>query len=136
MKIDSPHADSATRSIVATPLAPAAIGTYSQAVRAGNTIYLSGQIGLDPASMTMVEGIEAQIVRVFENLKAVAEAAGASLDDAVKLTVYLTDLANFAKVNEVMAKYVREPYPARAAVGVKELPRGALVEADAILVVS
>jgi reactive intermediate/imine deaminase len=124
------------RQIIATNGAPAAIGTYSQAVRAGNTIYLSGQIGLDPATMQMVEGIDAQIVRVFENLKAVAEAAGASLDDAVKFTVYLTDLANFAKVNEVMAKYVAQPYPARAAVGVKELPRGALVEADAILVVS
>jgi reactive intermediate/imine deaminase len=136
MNNDSPHADSAARQIIATPLAPAAIGTYSQAVRAGKTIYLSGQIGLEPTSMTMVEGIDAQIVRVFENLKAVATAAGASLDDAVKLTVYLTDLANFAKVNEVMAQYVHEPYPARAAVGVLALPRGALVEADAILVVS
>lgn len=123
------------REIVSTPLAPAAIGTYSQAVKAGNTIYMSGQIGLDPATMQMVEGIDAQIVRVFENLKAVAEAAGATLDDAVKFNIYLTDLANFAKVNEVMAKYVAQPYPARAAVGVKELPRGALVEADAILVV-
>jgi reactive intermediate/imine deaminase len=123
-----------TRAIVATPRAPAAIGTYSQAVRAGGTVYLSGQIGLDPASMQMVEGIDAQIVRVFENLKAVAEAAGGSLDDAVKFNIYLTDLANFAKVNEVMARYVAQPYPARAAVGVKELPRGALVEADAVLV--
>jgi reactive intermediate/imine deaminase len=123
------------RQIIATSSAPAAIGTYSQAVRAGNTVYLSGQIGLDPASMQMVEGIDAQIVRVFENLKVVAEAAGASLDDAVKFNIYLTDLANFAKVNEVMAKYVAQPYPARAAVGVKELPRGALVEADAVLVV-
>ncbi len=124
-----------SREIVATPKAPAAIGTYSQAVKAGNTVYLSGQIGLDPGTMQMVEGIEAQIVRVFENLKAVAEAAGATLDDAVKFNIYLTDLANFAKVNEVMAKYVAQPYPARAAVGVKELPRGALVEADAVLVV-
>ena len=124
-----------TRSIVATPAAPAAIGTYSQAVKAGNTIYLSGQIGLDPATMQMVDGIDAQIVRVFESLKAVAAAAGASLDDAVKFNIYLTDLANFAKVNEVMARYVSQPYPARAAVGVKELPRGALVEADAVLVV-
>lgn len=120
---------------IATAAAPAAIGTYSQAVQAGNTIYLSGQIGLDPATMQMVEGIDAQIARVFENLKAVAAAAGATLDDAVKFNIYLTDLAHFAKVNEVMAKYVAQPYPARAAVGVKELPRGALVEADAILVV-
>lgn len=124
-----------SRQIIATAAAPAAIGTYSQAVRAGNTLYMSGQIGLDPVTMTMVEGIDAQIVRVFENLKAVAEAAGATLDDAVRFTIYLTDLANFAKVNEVMARYVSQPYPARAAVGVKELPRGALVEADAILVV-
>ncbi|HEX8961745.1 MAG TPA: RidA family protein [Rhodocyclaceae bacterium] len=124
-----------SREIISTPLAPAAIGTYSQAVKAGNTIYMSGQIGLDPATMQMVDGIDAQIVRVFENLKAVAEAAGASLDDAVKFNIYLTDLANFAKVNETMAKYVAQPYPARAAVGVKELPRGALVEADAVLVV-
>jgi len=123
------------REIISTPHAPAAIGTYSQAVKAGNTIYMSGQIGLDPASMQMVEGIDAQIVRVFENLKAVATAAGATLDDAVKFNIYLTDLANFAKVNETMAKYVAQPYPARAAVGVKELPRGALVEAEAVLVV-
>lgn len=123
------------KSIIATPAAPAAIGTYSQAVKAGNTVYLSGQIGLDPATMQMVEGIDAQIVRVFENLKAVAAAAGATLNDAVKFNIYLTDLANFAKVNEVMAKYVDPPYPARAAVGVASLPRGALVEADAILVV-
>lgn len=124
------------KTIIATPDAPAAIGTYSQAVKAGNTIYLSGQIGLDPATMRMVDGIDAQIVRVFENLKAVAAAAGATLDDAVKFNIYLTDLANFARVNEVMAKYVAQPYPARAAIGVKELPRGALVEADAILVVN
>ncbi len=123
------------KTIITTPDAPAAIGTYSQAVKAGDTIWLSGQIGLDPATMQMAEGIDAQIVRVFENLKAVAAAAGASLDDAVKFTIYLTDLAHFAKVNEVMAKYVAQPYPARAAVGVKELPRGALVEADAVLVV-
>ncbi|QDX82259.1 reactive intermediate/imine deaminase [Denitratisoma sp. DHT3] len=124
-----------SKKIISTPHAPAAIGTYNQAVQAGNTIYLSGQIGLDPATMQMVDGIDAQIVRVFENLKAVAEAAGATLNDAVKFNIYLTDLANFAKVNEVMARYVAEPYPARAAVGVKELPRGALVEADAVLVV-
>ena len=122
------------RQIIATAAAPAAIGIYSQAVRAGATIYLSGQIGLDPASMQLEAGIDAQIVRVFENLKAVAAAAGATLDDAVKFNVYLTDLAHFAKVNETMARYLSEPYPARAAVGVKELPRGALVEADAILV--
>ena len=113
--------------------APQAIGTYSQAVRSGNMLYMSGQIGLDPQTMQMVEGIDAQIVRVFENLKAVAAAAGGSLDDAVRVTVYLTDLANFARVNETMAKYFREPYPARAAVGVASLPRGALVEIDAIL---
>jgi reactive intermediate/imine deaminase len=123
-----------SKTIVATSNAPAAIGTYSQAVKAGDTVYLSGQIGLDPASMQMVEGFEAQTVRVFENLKAVADAAGGSLADAVKLNIYLTDLANFAKVNEVMARYFAEPFPARAAVGVKELPRGALVEADAVLV--
>lgn len=123
-----------SRRTLATAAAPAAIGTYSQAVQAGDTIYLSGQIGLDPVSMQMVDGIDAQIVRVFENLKAVAAAAGATLNDAVKFNIYLTDLANFAKVNEVMAKYLVEPYPARAAVGVKELPRGALVEADAVLV--
>jgi reactive intermediate/imine deaminase len=121
--------------IIATPNAPAAIGTYSQAVRVDDTVYLSGQIGLDPASMQMVDGIDAQIVRVFENLKAVAEAAGGSLGDVVKLNVFLTDLGNFAKVNETMTKYFKEPFPARAAVGVKELPRGALVEADAVMVI-
>lgn len=123
-----------TKRIISTPDAPAAIGTYSQAVVAGDTVYVSGQIGLDPATMTMVEGFEAQTVRVFDNLKAVAEAAGGSLADAVKLNIYLIDLANFAKVNEIMARYFQQPYPARAAVGVKELPRGALVEADAVLV--
>jgi len=121
------------RSIIQTPDAPAAIGTYSQAVRVGDTVYLSGQIGLDPATMQMVDGIDAQIVRVFENLKAVAEAAGGTLADVVKLNVFLTDLGNFAKVNETMARYFSEPFPARAAVGVKELPRGALVEADAVM---
>jgi len=123
-----------SRTIVSTPDAPAAIGTYSQAVRVGDTVYLSGQIGLDPASMTMVEGFEAQTEQVFGNLRAVAEASGGRLADAVKLTIYLTDLGNFGKVNEIMAKYFSEPYPARAAVGVKELPKGALVEADAVLV--
>ena len=122
-----------SKKIIATPLAPAAIGTYSQAVQVGGTVYLSGQIGLDPQTMTLVDGIDAQIVRVFDNLKAVAEAAGGSLADVVKLNVYLTDLANFAKVNEVMARYFAEPFPARAAVGVKELPKGALVEADAVM---
>jgi reactive intermediate/imine deaminase len=123
------------RKIIATPKAPAAIGPYSQAVQAGNTVYTSGQIGLDPVSMTLAEGLETQAVQVFENLKAVAEAAGASLNDAVRVTIYLTDLANFAKVNELMTKYFAEPYPARATVGVKELPRGALVEVDAVLVI-
>jgi reactive intermediate/imine deaminase len=124
-----------SKEIISTPKAPAAIGTYSQAVKAGNTVYLSGQIPLDPVTMTLVEGgFEAQTVRMFENLKAVAEASGGSLADAVKLTIYLTDLSNFATVNTVMARYFSEPYPARAAVGVKELPRGSLVEADAILV--
>lgn len=123
-----------SRQIISTPNAPAAIGTYSQAVRAGDTVYMSGQIGLDPATMTMVDGIDAQIVRVFDNLKAVAEAAGTTLDAAVKVNIYLTDLANFARVNETMAKYFTQPYPARAAVGVLSLPRGALVEADAVLV--
>jgi reactive intermediate/imine deaminase len=113
--------------------APAAIGTYSQAVRAGNTVYLSGQIGLDPATMQLAEGIDAQAHRVFRNLAAVADAAGLSLEHAVRMTVYLTDLAQFVRVNEIMAQYVREPYPARAAVGVAGLPRGALVEVDAIL---
>ena len=125
-----------SRTIISTENAPAAIGTYSQAVRAGQTVYVSGQIGLDPKSGQMVQGIEAQIHRVFGNLKAVAEAAGGSLADAVKLTVYLTDLAHFAKVNEIMATYFAQPYPARAAVGVVALPRGALVEADAILVLA
>ncbi|WP_374514666.1 RidA family protein [Niveibacterium sp.] len=124
-----------SKEIISTPKAPAAIGTYSQAVKAGNTVYLSGQIPLDPVTMTLVEGgFEAQTVQMFENLKAVAEAAGGSLADAVKLTIYLTDLSNFATVNAVMSRYFTEPYPARAAVGVKELPRGSLVEADAILV--
>jgi len=124
-----------SKQIISTQGAPAAIGTYSQAVKVDNrTVYLSGQIGLDPATMQMVEGIDAQIVRVFENLKAVAEAAGGSLNDLVKVNISLTDLANFAKVNETMAKYFTEPYPARAAVGVAALPRGALVEADGVMV--
>lgn len=126
------------RKIISTDKAPAAIGTYSQAVSISRgteqTVYMSGQIGLDPGTMTLVDGIDAQITQVFENLKAVADAAGATLNDAVKFNIYLTDLANFSKVNEAMAKYLTQPYPARAAIGVKELPRGALVEAEAILV--
>ncbi len=123
-----------TRSVITTTQAPSAIGTYSQAVRSGDTVYVSGQIGLDPKTMQLAEGIDLQVRRVFENLKAVAEAAGGSLDDAVKLTIYLTDLAHFGKVNEIMSAYFRQPYPARAAVGVASLPRAALIEADAILV--
>jgi reactive intermediate/imine deaminase len=123
-----------TKQVISTKDAPEAIGTYSQAVRADGTIYLSGQIGLDPATMQMVEGIDAQIHRVFGNLRAVAAASGASLDDVVKVTVFLTDLANFARLNEIMAQYFRQPFPARSAVGVSQLPRGALVEIEAILV--
>jgi len=122
------------KTIVSTACAPSAIGAYSQAVRVGDTVYLSGQIGLDPASMEMVESIDAQIARVFENLKAVAEAAGGSLSDIVKVNVYLTDLEYFAKVNETMSRYFSVPFPARAAVGVAALPRKALVEADAVMV--
>lgn len=123
-----------TKQAIHTPDAPQAIGAYSQAVRAGDTVYLSGQIGLDPQTMQVVEGIEAQIHRVFRNLQAVAAASGASLDDAVKLTVFLTDLANFARLNEIMAQYFKQPFPARSAVGVSQLPRGALVEIEAVLV--
>ena len=123
-----------TKQIIQTNDAPQAIGTYSQAVRTGNTVYLSGQIGLDPASMQMVDEIEAQIVRVFENLKAVTTAAGGSLNDIVKLNIYLVDLGNFARVNEIMASYFTQPYPARAAVGVASLPRNALVEMDGVMV--
>jgi reactive intermediate/imine deaminase len=123
-----------SKTIISTPDAPKAIGTYSQAVKVGDTVYCSGQIGLDPETMLMVEGIDAQIHRVFNNLAAVAKEAGGSLRDAVRLTVFLTDLGHFAKVNEIMAEYVQEPYPARAAVGVASLPRNALVEVDAVLV--
>lgn len=123
------------RQIIQTPNAPAAIGTYSQAVRVGSTVYCSGQIGLDPQTMHMADGIDAQIKRVFDNLKAVAEAAGGTLNDAVRVTVFLTDLKHFAKVNEIMATYVQEPYPARAAVGVASLPRDAMVEVDAVLII-
>ncbi|MGB5166572.1 MAG: RidA family protein [Woeseiaceae bacterium] len=119
-----------------TDNAPAAIGTYSQAVRTGNLVFLSGQIPLLPATMEVVEGnFEARARQVFENLKAVAEAAGGSLDDAVKLTIFLTDLGNFATVNSVMQEYFSEPFPARAAVGVASLPKGVDVEADAILAI-
>ena len=121
------------RKIIHTEQAPKAIGTYSQAVRCGNTVYLAGQIGLDPATMEMVAGIGPQIHRVFDNIKAVATAAGGSMGDIVKLTVYLTDLNHFALVNEIMATYFTAPYPARAALGVASLPRGALVEVDAIM---
>lgn len=123
-----------SRKVISTDNAPRAIGTYSQAVQTGNTVYLSGQIPLVPQTMELIEGdIKAQISRVFDNLSAVATAAGGSLADIVKLNIYLTDLANFPIVNEVMATYFDEPYPARAAVGVSELPRGAKVEMDAIL---
>lgn len=122
------------RTPIATPHAPQAIGTYSQAIRAGNTVYLSGQIPLDPATGELVTGdMEAQVRRVFDNLLAVARAAGGDLSHVVKLTVYLTDLAHFALVNRVMAEYFSQPYPARAAVGVAALPRGAAVEMDGIL---
>lgn len=122
------------RTVVFTDKAPRAIGPYSQAVRAGNTVYLSGQIPLDPRSGELVTGdIGVQARRVFDNLKAVAEAAGDGLKDVVRVTVYLTDLGNFAKVNEVMAEYFHEPYPARATVGVAALPRGAQVEVDAVM---
>lgn len=123
-----------SRQIISTPDAPGAIGTYSQAVRVGDTVYISGQIPLDPATMQMVSGdIDLEIRRVFDNLRAIATAAGASLAQAAKVTVFLTDLANFAKVNEIMAQYFPQPYPARAAVGVTQLPRGARVEIECIL---
>ena len=125
------------RTIIKTDAAPQAIGTYSQAVRDGNTVYLSGQIPLVPETMEIVEGdMAVQVRRVFDNLKAVAEAAGGSLVDTAKLTVYLTDLNNFPVVNQIMAEFFDEPYPARAAVGVAALPKGAAVEIDAILTIS
>jgi reactive intermediate/imine deaminase len=124
-----------TKQPIHTREAPAAIGTYSQAIRAGNTVYLSGQIPLDPKTTQLVTGdTRAEIKRVFDNLVAVAKAAGGTLDNAVKVNVYLTDLKNFALVNEVMTEYFKEPYPARAAIGVAQLPRGAAVEVDAVLV--
>lgn len=125
------------RLVIQTDRAPAAIGTYSQAVRVGDTVYLSGQIPLLPESMELVQGdMTAQIRRVFDNLQAVAEAAGGRLADIVKLNIFLTDLGHFALVNEVMADYFQQPYPARAAVGVASLPKGAAVEMDAILQLS
>ena len=124
-----------TRRTIQTEHAPAAIGTYSQAVQSGNTVYLSGQIPLDPATMQMVEGdIEAEIRRVFDNLQAVCVASGGSLNHLVKLNIFLTDLGCFAQVNAIMAEYFAEPYPARAAIGVAALPKGARVEMDGILV--
>lgn len=123
------------KQIIQTQGAPAAIGTYSQAVKVGNTVYLSGQIGLDPVTMQMLEGIEAQVHRVFSNLKAVTEAADGSLNNVVKLNIFLTDLSHFALVNTIMAEYFSQPYPARAAVGVASLPRNALVEADGVMVI-
>jgi reactive intermediate/imine deaminase len=123
-----------SRQSIHTDSAPQAIGTYSQAVRAGDTVYLSGQVPFDPATMQLVSGdMEVQARRVFENLKAVAEAAGGSLAHAVKVTIFLTDLANFAKVNEVMATYFAKPYPARSTIGVATLPRGAQIEIECIL---
>ena len=125
------------KNAIRTDKAPAAIGTYSQAIRAGDTVYLSGQIPLVPGTADLYSGdMKAQIARVFDNLAAVAEAAGGSLADVVKLNVYLTDLANFPLVNEVMARYFHEPYPARAAVGVAALPKGAAVEMDAVMVLT
>ena len=124
-----------TKTIISTPNAPQAIGTYSQALRAGNTVYLSGQIPLVPETMQMVEGdITVQVRQCFQNLAAIAEAAGGSLNDCVKVHVFLTDLANFPIVNQVMAEFFSEPYPARAAIGVASLPRAAQVEVDAIMV--
>ncbi len=124
-----------SREIISTDRAPQAIGTYSQAVKVGDTVYLSGQIPLDPATMELVDGdIEAAIRRVFDNLSAVAEAAGGSLAEVVKLNVFLTDLGHFPTVNRIMAEYFSEPYPARAAIGVAALPKGAEVEMDAVLV--
>lgn len=125
-----------SKTVISSDKAPAAIGTYSQAIKAGNTVYLSGQIPLDPQTMNLVsDDFEAQTVQVFENLKAVIEAAGGSFQDVVKLNIFLTDLSHFAKVNEIMGRYFEQPYPARAAIGVAALPRGAQVEMDGILVI-
>lgn len=125
-----------TRIVIHSEQAPAAIGTYSQAIKIDNVVYLSGQIGLDPYSMELVDGIEAQIRRVFDNLKAVCEAAGGSLADIAKLNIFLTDLSNFQLVNQIMGEYFTQPYPARAALGINTLPRNALVEMDGILVIN
>ncbi|ENW5234252.1 RidA family protein [Acinetobacter baumannii] len=125
-----------SRQVIHTENAPAAIGTYSQAILVGNTLYLSGQIGLDPYSMELVDGIEAQIRRVFDNLKAVCEAAGGTLADIAKLNIFLTDLSNFQLVNQIMGEYFAQPYPARAALGVASLPKGALVEIDGIVIIN
>ena len=127
---------SMSRQVIHTENAPAAIGTYSQAILVGNTVYLSGQIGLDPYSMELVEGIEAQIRRVFDNLKAVCEAAGGSLADIAKLNIFLTDLSHFQLVNQIMGEYFAQPYPARAALGVASLPKGALVEMDGVVIIN
>jgi len=123
-----------TKHAISSPDAPAALGPYSQAVRAGHTVYLSGQLGLDPATGILVEGIEAQTHQVFLNLRAVAAAAGGSIDDMVKLSILMQDLGDFAKVNEIMSSYFRQPYPARATYQVAALPRGALIEIEGILV--
>jgi reactive intermediate/imine deaminase len=122
-----------SRQIISTPNAPAAIGTYSQAVRHGNLLWVSGQIPLDPATKELVEGIEAQVHQAFKNMQAIVTAAGATLGDVVKATIFLTDLSHFALVNKVMAEYFKEPYPARAAVGVASLPRGAQIEVECIV---
>jgi reactive intermediate/imine deaminase len=124
-----------SRHVIYTEKAPAAIGTYSQAIQIGQTVYLSGQIGLDPYSMELVDGIDAQIRRVFDNLKAVCEAAGGSLADIAKLNIFLTDLGHFQLVNQIMGEYFAQPYPARAALGVASLPKNALVEMDGIVVI-
>ena len=125
-----------SRQVIHTENAPAAIGTYSQAILVGDTLYLSGQIGLDPYSMELVEGIEAQIRRVFDNLKAVCEAAGGTLADIAKLNIFLTDLSNFQLVNQIMGEYFAQPYPARAALGVASLPKGASVEMDGVVIIN
>ncbi|QKJ65288.1 RidA family protein [Deefgea piscis] len=125
-----------SKSIIHSEQAPAAVGTYSQAVKVGNTVYLSGQIGLDPASGVLLDGFEAQAHRVFQNLRAVCQAAGGDLSDIVKLGVFVVDLANFAQLNTIMSEYFSAPFPARAAVQAAALPKGALVEADAVMVLS
>lgn len=125
-----------TKDAIHSSEAPAAIGPYSQAIRAGHTVYLSGQIGLDPQTMAMVEGVEAQAHQVFRNLRAVAQAAGGGLDDIVKLSILMVDLSDFAKVNDIMAGYFGKPYPARATYQVAALPRGGLIEVEAIVVLS